>query len=71
MSNELPMPPRSREILGQEVRAEWITWAREQPSPKPSWLVPWDELSEPDKEVDRRIGERLFKMGYWARPCVG
>jgi hypothetical protein len=48
-----------REALGRLVREVWIEWAREQPNPKPSWLVPWDELSERDREVDRRIGERL------------
>lgn len=43
-----------RENLGQIVRDVWRDWAMEQPNPKPSWLVPWAELSEPDKEVDRR-----------------
>lgn len=52
-----------REYLGRLVRKEWIKWAREQPSPKASWLVPWEGLSEPDKEVDRRIGERLYSVG--------
>ncbi len=52
-----------RELVGKRVRSVWIQWAREQPNPKPSWLVPWDRLSEPDKEVDRRIGEELFEMG--------
>lgn len=52
-----------REHLGQEVRAEWVAWAKEQPGPKASWLVPWEGLGEPDKEVDRRIGERLFRLG--------
>lgn len=52
-----------REVLGKIVRAEWIAWAKEQPCPKPSWLVEWDSLGEPDKEVDRRIGERLFREG--------
>lgn len=51
-----------RELLGMIVRDVWITWAQEQPVVKPSWLVPWDQLSEPDKEVDRRIGERLTLM---------
>jgi len=53
--------PRSpnREELGKLVRAVWIGWAKEQPNPKPSWLKPWEELSEPDREVDRRIGETL------------
>jgi hypothetical protein len=52
-----------REALGRAVREEWMAWAQEQPSPKPSWLVPWDELAEPDREVDRRIGERLYGLG--------
>ena len=52
-----------RESLGRMVRAEWIAWAREQPTPKASWLVPWEQLSEPDREVDRRIGERLAAAG--------
>jgi hypothetical protein len=48
-----------REHLGRIVRAEWMAWAQEQPTPKPSWLVPWSELPEADREVDRRIGERV------------
>ena len=52
-----------RETLGRLVREVWIAWAREQPNPKPSWLVPWDALAEPDREVDRRIGEVLFERG--------
>lgn len=54
----------SREVLGQIVREEWVEWAREQPEPKPSWLKPWEELTEEEKEVDRRIGERLWRVGY-------
>jgi hypothetical protein len=56
-----------REQLGKKVREVWINWAKEQPNPKLSWLKPWKELSEPDKEVDRRIGEALYKMGKSAR----
>ena len=50
-----------RESLGKIVREVWIEWAKEQPDPTPSWLVPREGLSEPDKEVDRRIGERLAR----------
>jgi len=46
-----------REWLGRIVREVWVRWAKEQPNPKPSWLVPWEGLDEPDREVDRRIGE--------------
>ena len=67
-----PTPPASdayvrghadREALGRLVREVWIAWAREQPAPKASWLVPWEDLSEPDREVDRRIGETLARAG--------
>jgi len=59
-------------ILGELVRLAWVSWAREQPRPKPGWLVPWAELSEADKEADRRIGlaiaryvvETLIRVSY-------
>lgn len=54
-----PLDAYYRDELGKAVRAIWIKWAREQPSPKESWLRPWDQLPEPEKEVDRRIGEQL------------
>lgn len=57
-----PLFPLDREALGRVVREEWIAWAKEQAqirNVKSTWLTPWEELSEPDKEVDRRIGERL------------
>ena len=52
-----------REDLGKLVREVWVAWAREQPSPKASWLVEWEGLCEADREVDRRIGERLAQEG--------
>lgn len=52
-----------RDVLGEHVREVWIAWAKEQKDPKPSWLVPWSDLPEPDREVDRRIGEVLFGEG--------
>jgi hypothetical protein len=48
-----------RDILGRVVREAWVRWARAQPDPKPSWLVPYDELSETDKEADRQIAEAV------------
>lgn len=56
--------PSDRESLGQMVRRAWVEWAGEQENPKPSWLVPWERLPEPDREVDRRIGETLYLAGY-------
>jgi hypothetical protein len=50
-----------RDTLGRIVREAWVAWAQEQDSPKPSWLVPWDDLDESDKEVDRRIAEAVLR----------
>jgi hypothetical protein len=52
----------TRDWLGREVRQAWILWARTQDprTAKPSWFVPYDQLSEADKEADRQIGERLL-----------
>lgn len=63
-----------REWLGREVRNQWEQWAREQSNPKVSWTVPWDKLTEPEREVDRRIGDWLYRLGQRAargeRPAV-
>jgi hypothetical protein len=53
--------PFDRETLGQMVREAWVRWAHSQPNPKPSWLVPYSELAEPDKEADRQIGEAIAR----------
>ena len=53
--------PFDREQLGRMVREAWIRWAQTQPRPKPSWLVPYDHLAEPDKEADRLIGECIAR----------
>jgi len=54
-------PVINRNFLGQIVREAWVKWAKQQPNPKPSWLVPYDELSEADKEADRQIGEAVLQ----------
>lgn len=54
-----PLDAEYREELGKAVREIWIKWAREQPNPKEAWLLPWDELTEPEKEIDRRIGAQI------------
>ena len=51
--------PLDREALGRMVRAAWVRWAEKCGSPKDSWLLPWEKLSEFDKEADRQIGEAL------------
>lgn len=49
-----------RNFLGRLVREAWVRWALTQPSPKPSWIEPWENLAEPDKEADRQIGEAIY-----------
>ena len=56
-------PAEPRELVGRMVRQEWVEWAKEQPNPKPSWLIPWEELDDGQREVDMRIGETLFEVG--------
>jgi hypothetical protein len=53
--------PYDRDTIGRFVREAWVRWAETQPNPKPSWLVPYDELSEADKEADRQIGEAVAR----------
>lgn len=48
-----------REACGRLVRETWVKWASEQPDPKPSWLVPWEDLDAGQREVDMRIGEAV------------
>jgi hypothetical protein len=48
-----------RERLGRIVREAWVRWAKTRPDPKPSWLLSYDELSEPDREADCQIGEAV------------
>lgn len=49
----------SREDVGKLVRQTWIDYCREIGDTKPSHLAPWEELSEQDKEADRRIGDAV------------
>lgn len=60
-ASAIPVQPLDRDTLGRMVREAWVRWAEQQPTPKPSWLLPYNELSEPDKEADRQIGETIAK----------
>jgi len=53
--------PLDRDYGGRLVREAWVAWALTQSNPKPTWLVPYDDLSEPDKEADRQIAEALWQ----------
>ena len=59
-------PAEPRELVGRMVRQIWVEWAQQQPNPKPSWLLPWDELDTGQREVDMRIGAALFSAGQRA-----
>jgi hypothetical protein len=59
-------PAEPRELVGRLVRQVWVQWAREQPDPKPSWLLAWEERDDGQREVDMRIGAALFDAGYRA-----
>ncbi len=54
--------PIDREFLGRLVRMVWVAWAKEQPDSPPHHLISWEELSEPSREVDRRIGEKVAEV---------
>jgi hypothetical protein len=56
-------PADPRELVGRLVRQVWIEWASEQDDPKPSWLLPWEDLDDGQREVDMRIGEKLYQAG--------
>jgi hypothetical protein len=56
-----PQEPSDPDHWGRIVREAWVSWARTQPSPKASWLVPYDQLSESDKEADRQIGLAVLR----------
>jgi hypothetical protein len=59
-----------RETLGRIVRAAWVEYCQEIGDTKPSHIAPWDELSEQDKEVDRRIAEAVIKACKEARRSI-
>lgn len=52
----------NREALGRLVREVWVEWAAEQPGAKPSWLAPWEDLDDGQREVDMRIGATVAAM---------
>ena len=59
-NRELPFSP-PYDDLGVAVRDAWVTWACSQPNPKQSWLVPYDQLEERDKQADRMIGMQVAR----------
>lgn len=53
----------TRDEGGKAVREAWVNYVRETVAePKPSHVAPWEELSEWDKEADRRIYDAVLKL---------
>jgi len=59
----------TRVKLGRLVRETWVKWAEKQTYAKPSWLDPWEQLDEGQKEVDMLIGEAVaqYCFGSWSK----
>src|ERR1700730_16063496 len=62
--------PFERDELGRLVREAWVRWALTQPNPKQTWLVPYNELEECDKEADRHIGESIARWTLVFDACA-
>jgi len=50
----------SRDEIGEFVRNVWIAYCTDIGDSKPSHFTPYAELSEADKEADRRIGTAVW-----------
>ncbi len=61
--------PIERDELGRMVREAWVRWAEQQTNSKPSWLVPYEELDDEDKEADQQIGEAIARWTLVASAC--
>jgi hypothetical protein len=55
------LTPELRDQVGRVVQEEWAACAREMKNPPAAWLRGWDEVSEPMKEIDRRIGVAVMR----------
>jgi hypothetical protein len=55
-------PDEQREHFGRLVRDAWVLYCLETGDTKPSHIAPWDDLSEWDKEADRRIGDAFVDI---------
>ena len=67
MQNEVPpLNPLLIEAVAEAIREEWVFRASQEQHPKPSHLIPWVQLDEHNKQLDRYIAEasirRVMKM---------
>ena len=70
--SEQPYEPQDthesfEDFLGRRVREVWVSWCQEAGDTKESHLLPWENLPEFDKQVDRRIGLALYELGVASR----
>lgn len=49
----------SPDELGRVVQDTWAEQAKKMPNSPDSWKRGWEEISEPMKEIDRKIGCRV------------
>lgn len=61
-----------REALGKKVREVRIAWTASGSSSPTHHMLPWEDLDEGNKEVDRRIAETIlgirdWRVGRWCR----
>lgn len=56
----LKFTDEAKSFWGMGVRYAWANWAKTQPNPKPSHLLPWEQLGGADKEADIAIAYCLL-----------
>lgn len=60
---EVRLSDADRDRLGRLVRETWVRAAVGYNGGDSRRHLPWDELTEEEKEVGRQIGERLYLLG--------
>ena len=55
------MTPADRDRLGRVVRKARAAWV-EQQGFSSTWVIPWNEMAEIDREADRRIAEAVARV---------
>lgn len=53
--------PFDRDVLGRMTREAWVRWAESHQQPSASWLVPYENLDETEKEANRQMGENVAR----------
>jgi len=61
INNSIALDTDLTEELGKLVRSTWVNWAKSLPLAKQSWLTPWEELDDQQKEIDRLLGKTVWE----------